>query len=236
MYATADTPASGYLVDIDGFMLWVDAGGGTWQKLLSLMDYAGVHGILLSHRHPDHTIDLFQFFHARLYGGRELAPIPLWAPAETLERVTAFATELSDTFDLTEVGAGTVLDIAGAKASFIGMNHPVETCGLRLEHDGATLAYTADTGPASDFHALGHDANVVLCEATFQDSDQPWWEGHMSAAQAGRMADEVGAARLVLTHLPPHRDHQVSLREALLEAGSAGVQLAAAGAKIEVSE
>ena len=235
MYATADAAASGYLIDFDGFTLMVDAGGGTWQKLVSLSDYADVDGVFLTHRHPDHTIDLFQLFHARLYGGRELDRIPLWAPAETIERITAFSTELGDTFEVTEVRGDTVLDIGGAKATFVDMNHPVQTCGLRLEHDGAVIAYTADTGPASDFHVLGHDANVVICEATFQDSDQPWWEGHMSATQAGRMANDVGASRLILSHLPPSRDHQLSLREALREAGSAGVELAEPGKRIEVA-
>jgi len=235
MYATADAAASGYVVELDGFTLWVDAGGGTWQNLLALRDYADVDGIVLTHRHPDHTIDLFQFLHARLYGGRDLAAIPLWAPGETIERITGFATELAETFVVTEVEADAVLDIGGAKATFVGMNHPVETCGLRLEHDGAVLAYTADTGPGSHFHALGHDADVVICEATFQDSDRPWWEGHMSATQAGRMAQEVGASRLVLSHLPARRDHQVSLREATREAGSSEVVLAQPRQKIEVS-
>lgn len=235
MWATADVAASGYLVEVDGFVLWVDAGGGTWQKLLSLRDYADVDGIFLSHRHPDHTIDLFQFFHARLYGNRELEPIPLWAPKETIERILTFSSELPDTFGVTEVAGDNVLDIGGAKASFIEMDHSVQTCGLRLEHDGAVLAYTADTGPRSDFDALSHDANVVICEATFQDSDRPWWEGHMSATQAGQMANHVGASRLVLSHLPPSRDHQLSLREALREAGASGVELAEPGKSIEVA-
>ncbi|MBW3594744.1 MAG: MBL fold metallo-hydrolase [Actinobacteria bacterium] len=234
MYATADVAASGYLVEVDGFTLWMDAGGGTWQKLLSAVDYADVNGMFLTHRHPDHTIDLFQFFHARLYGGRDLVPIPLWAPEETLERITAYSTELAQTFDLTAVSGDTVLDIGGGKATFVDMDHPVQTCGLRLQHDGAVLAYTADTGPTSDFHVLGHDADVVICEATFQDSDRPWWEGHMSATQAGRMANDVGASRLVLSHLPPTRDHQVSLREAVSEAGATGVELAEPGKRIEV--
>lgn len=235
LYATRATAASGYLVEIDGFNLWLDAGGGTWQQLIRRMDFADVHGLLLTHRHPDHTIDMFQLFHARLYGDRDLPRVPLWAPQETLDRVTGFSSELSDTFDLVPIEGGGVIDIAGAKASFVEMKHSAETCGIRLEGDGSVLAYTADTGPGSDFAALGRDADVVICEATFQDSDQPWWEGHMSATQAGRMINEVGASRLVLTHLPPGRDHQVSVDEAKVGAGAAAVELAEPGLKIEVA-
>ena len=235
MHATADVAASGYLVDLDGFKLWMDAGGGTWQQLLKLMDFADVDGILMTHRHPDHTIDLFQFFHARLYGERELESIPLWAPEETIERVTAFSTELGDTFDINRIEAGGSIDIGGAKASFVGMKHPPETCGVRLELGDGVLSYSADTGPASDFATLCGEADVLICEATFQDSDQPWWEGHMSATQAGRVAAQVGVARLVLTHLPSGRDLDLSLKEATREAGSASVELAEPGQKIEVT-
>lgn len=235
MYATLDSAASGYLVDLDGFKLWLDAGGGTWQRLLHHIDFADVDGVLLTHRHPDHTIDMFQLFHARLYGERNLPSIPMWAPGETIGRVTGFSSELGETFDIVTIEGGVVADIGGAKASFVGMKHSVETCGVRLELDGAVFAYTADTGPNSDFQALAHDADVVFCEATFQDSDQPWWEGHMSATQAGRMIGEVDGSRLVLTHLPPTRDHRLSLEEAHRVCGAAAVELAVPGRTIEVT-
>ncbi len=235
MWATDDVAASGYLVEIDDFTLWLDAGGGTWQQLLGRIDYAEIDGVLLTHRHPDHTIDVFQFFHARAYGGRDLDRIPLWAPEETIERITAFSTELRDTFSITKIEGGGVVDVGGAKVSLVDMKHPAQTCGVRVEHDGSSLAYTADTGPESDFHALGHDSDVFIAEATFQDADQPWWEGHLSATQAGRAAAEIGATRLVLTHLPPGRDHDVSLQEATREAGSVAVELARPGQTIEVA-
>jgi ribonuclease BN (tRNA processing enzyme) len=161
--------------------------------------------------------------------------VPLWAPEETIARITAFSTELAETFDIETIEGGGVMDIGGAKVSLVDMKHSVQTCGVRVEHGGRALAYTADTGPGSDFSALAGDADVVLCEATFQDSDQPWWEGHMSASQAGRMSSEVGAARLVLTHLPPTRNHQLSLQEARNVCGSVAVELAEPGRTIEVT-
>ena len=235
MHATEDVAASGYLVEIDDYKLWLDAGGGTWQQLLQRLDYADVDGVLLSHRHPDHTIDVFQLFHARAYGGRDHEPIPLWAPEETIERITGFSTELPETFDIVQIEAGGVIDIGGAKAAFVDMKHSAQTCGVRFEHGGVVFAYTADTGPGSDFHALAHDADVLICEATFQDEDQPWWEGHLSATQAGVATNEVAAKRLVLTHLPVGRDHEVSVGEAKRGAGAASVELAQPGKTIEVT-
>jgi ribonuclease BN (tRNA processing enzyme) len=235
MYATRDAAATGYLVELDGFKLWMDAGGGTWQRLLEHLDYKDIDGILLSHRHPDHTIDVFQAFHARAYGVHgKLDPIPLWAPMETVDRITAFSTELRDVFDINVIAAGQTVDIGGTKASFYEMAHPAETCGIRLEAGNEILAYSADTGPAADLLGLARDADLFICEATFQDQDQPWWEGHMSAALAGRAAAEAGAKRLMLSHLPEGRDLDVSRDEAARETGGIPVELACDGLRTGV--
>ena len=236
MYATRDVAATGYLLDLDGFRLWMDAGGGTWQRLLQLVEYNEIDGILLSHRHPDHTIDVFQAFHARAYGplGR-LDTIPLWAPMETVDRITGFSTELRDVFDINVIAAGQTIEIAGTKASFYEMAHPAETCGIRLQSGNEVLAYSADTGPAADLLGLARDADLFICEATFQDRDEPWWEGHMSATQAGRAAKEAGAKRLMLSHLPEGRDLTVSEEEAKRSSDGIPVELACEGLMTGVS-
>ena len=234
MYATVERAASGYLVEINDFKLWMDCGGGTWQHLLHHLDYPDLDGVLLSHRHPDHTVDVFQAFHARLYGGRKVPSIPLWAPRETIQRLTAFSPELPDAFEIKQIEAGGIIDIAGAKVSFYEMAHPVETCGIRIENDGYVMAYTADTGPAGDIGSLARNADLFICEATFQDSDAPLWEGHLSASQAGAAARDAEVDHLVLTHLPAGRDLDVSMAQAQKEAGSITVELAEDRHTIEV--
>ena len=233
MYASVDRAASGYLVDLDGTAIWMDAGGGTWQNLLRCGDYRSLSGILLSHRHPDHTIDLFQAFHARNYGDTEpLAPIPIWAPQETLDHVQGFTRELDKAFDLIAIDDTSVLEIGGTRITFASMAHPADTLGTRIEHDAGVVAYSADTGPAGDFRRLAEDADVFICEATFQDSDEEW-EGHMRASQAAVVAAEVNARKLVLTHLPHDRDLELSFKEARA-AGDVEVALAEDFQRVEV--
>ncbi|MDP9223675.1 MAG: MBL fold metallo-hydrolase [Actinomycetota bacterium] len=234
-YATRERAASGYLVDFGETRIILDAGGGTWLRLLEVVDFKDVHGVLLSHRHPDHTIDLFQLFHARQYGGDDpMEPIPLWAPPETLDRVLAFTSQVDEAFDLRPVRPADTFEIDGARVSFCEMTHPPETVGVRIERDGAVFAYSADTGPEFDLARLASNADIFLCEATYQNDDE-LWEGHMSAAQAGEAAAKAGAANLVLTHLPPGRDFGISLAEAHKVAGGVAVQLAADGLKLELA-
>jgi ribonuclease BN (tRNA processing enzyme) len=234
MYATVDRACSGYLIRLGAKNLLIDAGAGVWRNLLRHIEFDKIDGVLLTHRHPDHTTDLFQVFHARRYGASDpLPPIPLWAPAETMERVSAFSTELDEAFDLHVVAAGDKVDVFGCSMSLFGMAHPPETVGVRLELGDAVLAYSADSGLGADFEGLAGGAQVFICEATFQDGDDPWY-GHLFASQSGEIAARVGAHKVVLTHLPPGRDLGLSLAQAVHTAGDCEVQLAADGLMLEI--
>ena len=212
----------------------MDAGGGTWQALQRCIDFSNLDAVVLSHRHPDHTIDVLQCFQARRYGCKEpLERIPLWAPAETLERLQGFSPELEESFEIEQVKPGDSVKVDGIALSFFEMVHSAETVGIRLDVDGAVLAYSADTGPEGDFSGLGNGAHTLICEATFQDSDE-LWEGHMSATQAGRAATELDIEHLVLTHLPSERDLELSLDEARRTFGGVDVKLAFDGMRIEL--
>jgi ribonuclease BN (tRNA processing enzyme) len=234
MFATPERACAGYLLELDGSTVLLDAGSGVWRNLLAHVHYHDVDGVILSHRHPDHVTDVFQMFHARLYGDPEaLEPIPLWAPAETLERAISFIPDLEEAFELRAVADSEETDINGATAHFVRMAHPPETLGVRIYCDGAVLSYSADTGPDADFERLARGSHLFICEATFQDSDEEW-AGHMSASQAGVVAEREGVGKLLLTHLRPGRDFGLSLAEAQRTAGDAEVQLAADGLRLEV--
>ena len=234
MYSTSERACSGYLVETPAKKVWMDAGGGTWLHLQRLMDQDRLDGIVLTHRHPDHTLDLFQCFHARRYGSSEpLDTVPLWAPAETIERLLAFSSELDESFDIHAVRAGDTVELDDLVLSFFEMAHPPETVGVRAESNGSIVAYSSDTGPGGDFEGLASGARLFLCEATFQEVDDEW-DGHLTAAQAGAAAAVAGVAELVLTHLPDKRDLAISLAEAKAHSGGVPVSLASDGLRLEL--
>lgn len=63
---------------------------------------------------------------------------------------------------------------------------------------------------------LARGADLFICEATLEsdgdEEDRP--RSHLSPWEAGAMASAAGVERLVLTHLPPHRDRETALRAA----------------------
>ncbi|MDQ3767304.1 MAG: MBL fold metallo-hydrolase [Actinomycetota bacterium] len=235
MFATVERAAAGYLLEVEGRRIWLDAGPGTWRNLLRLTDYRDLDGVILTHAHPDHTTDVFGCYHALAFGGPEPFPaIPLWAPVQVLERLCAFAEHVDLAFDLRPLVAGGRFSIGQAQVMLFGMAHPVDTVGVRVECNGSTFAYTADTGNDGDLVPLTKGAGLLLSEATLQDCDGRVFDGHMSAAQSASLAREAGVPRLVLTHLPPGRDLGVSLAEARAAAPDVHVVLAADGERYEV--
>ncbi|MPZ69366.1 MAG: MBL fold metallo-hydrolase [Actinobacteria bacterium] len=235
VFATVDRASSGYLVDVDGHPLWMDAGAGTWRNLLGHLDYPELEGVILTHRHPDHTSDIWQAVHAFQWGQKEqLAPIPLWTTREAMAALSAFSTDLGNVFDLRPVGPGDVVSFAGAEISFFEMKHIPGTVGVRIEYAGKTLAYSADAGPSGNLPELAANADVFICEATYLKDEAGDWDGHLNAAQAARVAQDAGAKRLVLTHLHPKKDHGRSLNEAQAVAPGLRVELAYDGLRMEV--
>ena len=235
-FQTRERAASGYLLQIGDANLWLDAGAGTWRNLLDVIDYRALTGVLLSHRHPDHTTDVFQAFHARCHGpDGQLPNLPLWAPQETIDALCGFSEGIKEAFDMHPVKAAETVAVAGAEIRFVEMAHlGPETLGVRVEKDGGVFAYSSDTGPDADFELLAHEADVFICEATYQDQDSEDWAGHMMASAAASAAAACGVKTLVLTHLPPGRDHALSLAEAKRNGGDMEIRLAEDGLCLEV--
>jgi ribonuclease Z len=85
----------------------------------------------------------------------------------------------------------------------------VEVDGRRIaiedvseERDGQRFAFIMDTALCDAAFTLAADADLVVCEATYLDADEDLARRykHLTASQAGRIAAEAGARRLVLTH------------------------------------
>lgn len=65
-----------------------------------------------------------------------------------------------------------------------------------------SVAFVMDTRWCDGALALADGVDLLVCEATFDSAEAELAEraGHLTAAQAGRLAREAGARRLVVTH------------------------------------
>jgi ribonuclease BN (tRNA processing enzyme) len=200
-----DAACSSYLVEADDFRLLVDFGTGALGALQRYADMHAIDAVLLSHLHADHILDACSYVVARRYAPNAPLPvIPVYGPVGTAQRLSAAydggARPLDDVYRFETLRPGDV-EVGPLRVTVDRMNHPVETYGVRLEHDGHTLAYSADTGTCDALTKLAKGADLFLCEASYLTTCQNPPDLHLTGKEAGEHATRAGAHRLLLTHL-----------------------------------
>jgi ribonuclease BN (tRNA processing enzyme) len=228
----------GYLVSQDGFHLWVDAGTGTFARLQEHIGIGDVQGMLISHGHPDHFVDMIPSFYARHYGKLGEPGLPFYSPDGFTDLAALLVNEsgrnvMAEAYDFRVAQDRQPFELGPFRITPFEMVHiGVRALGFRIEAGGVTFAYTGDTGPCDAAVDLASGVDLFLSEATYQDHStlMPF---HLSAGQAGELAQHAGARRLVLTHLTPDLDPVVSLREAA-ETFDGAIDLAITGLVLEV--
>ena len=238
-WPNAGTATSGYLVRHDGFNLWMDAGTGTLANLQKHIDIPDIDAIVISHEHPDHFVDLYPCFYAWHYGELGRAGLPVFVPTDFTQKLADVVSidsqvVMRTAFAFTELAPGEGFEVGPFRVKTEPMAHlGLPALGFRLEADGEVLAYTGDTGPSHHVEDLARNADLFLSEATWQDRDDlmPF---HLSSRQAAMHAREAGVGKLVLTHIWPALDHEVSTAQAV-EEFSGPVNSAVEGATYGVS-
>ncbi len=203
---------SGYLVEGPGGRIMVDCGPGVLSRL---REHDGgwpeVDAIVLTHLHLDHWGDVLAWLWGTLAGPGKGSRAPaLWVPTGRREECLAIGLLLGDfgqldtVLGLHQYPTDEPFELAGFELFARSVPHySMPTCGLRISSGGATLAYSADTGPSDVLVELARDADLFLCEATLADGAvEGDVRGHLSAAEAVAAFEASGAKRLLLTHRP----------------------------------
>jgi len=233
-YAGPGQACSGYLVSSHGTNVWVDCGPGTLANLQQHIALEDVTGIVASHAHADHWVEL-TVAHVAFEHYLEREGVPVFGTAEVRERLEAArGAKLGPTFDWQTITDGSSFELGGMRFSCAETDHPVETLAMRIDdlEGGRTLVYSADTGSEWPLSALGGDVDLALCEATLPEEEAGTFT-HLTARQAGEAARDAGAGRLVITHLAPGLDQDRARRQAA-EAFGKDVEVATPHLKIDL--
>ncbi|WP_410654258.1 MBL fold metallo-hydrolase [Amycolatopsis sp. lyj-112] len=237
--------ASGYLIEADGFVLGLELGNGTLARLQALRDPFDLDALILSHLHPDHCADVSALTVLRRYHPALPYParphrLPVYGPSDVHERLSnAYAaneeeratTDLSDVYAFHDLRPEPV-EIGPFEIVAVPVDHPTPAYGLRITHDGRTLAYTGDTGVCDTLTDLADGVDVLLSEASWTDSPSRPAGVHLSGKEAGELARKAGARRLLLTHVAPWTDRDAVLAEAAV--AFPGAELVEQGAVYDV--
>ncbi len=222
-FAGPDSAASCYLLESEHegrtWRVLLDLGSGALGSLQRFVDPLTVDAVLVSHLHPDHYFDISGLYVMWRYhpdGARP--PIPVWGPrgiAKQSARAYGLRKDpgMSAEFDFHEYDEQPIR-LGPFTITASQVVHPITAYGLRIESEGAVLVYSGDTGPCPELVELAAGADLLLAESAFVESADNPVDLHLTGKQAGAAATEAGAARLVLTHIPPWHDVEVCLKEA----------------------
>jgi ribonuclease BN (tRNA processing enzyme) len=233
-----EAACSAYLVEAEGFRLLVDFGSGA---LSALQRYAGLHAvdaILITHLHCDHILDACHYVVVRRYAPEgPYPPLPMYAPAGAPDRLAAAYHQdegpLDDVYTFYGLQPGT-FPIGPFAVTVDRLNHPVETYGVRLEHNGRVLAYSADTAQCDALDRLAAGADLFLCEASYLDGMQNPPDLHLTGREAGEVATKAGVGQLLLTHLVPAWGSEALTYEAAAATFAGPIEIVRPGARYEV--
>ncbi len=128
-----------------------------------------------------------------------------------------------------------MLDLGPFQLTFLETQHPVPAFAVRIleRASGKVLVNTSDTRAFAGLAPFAAGADWLMADTNFlADAQPPLW--HLTAPQAGELAQAAGVKHLLLTHLP----QEVSLAELKAQAQAAAgpaipVQLASDVREIE---
>ena len=236
---------SGYLLREGDQAVLVDCGAGIAGRLARHVAPNRLHGVVISHFHPDHYFDLVALYYQLKYGEArpsELPPLlPVFVPPggrEFLRRFAAVIAEKSamfgDVFDVREYAPGVETLIGGLSFTFVRVQHYVLSHAMRVRSSrGALLVFSSDVAPCAELVEAARDADLFLCESAMLDASNddpdPARRGHMSAREAGDAARVAGAQRLLITHYRSGQRYDAIHLEAAASAFEGPVELAREG-------
>lgn len=244
---------SGYLIETDGTKVLLDCGNGVFGKLRERVDYTEIDGVMLSHLHADHFLDLVPYSYALIYAPKQQpVPVHIWdgtdnparprliAPpnaVETFRRVVgAWGSDdlVESAFQIEEYAAGDEVSVGDVTAKFHPVPHFVETFAVRISSPGSgDVVYSADTRPGEEVIEAARDADLLIIEATLPRPERTGVRGHLTPEEAGEHAKRAGAKRVVITHISDELGDEWAREEA--QRGFGGVvELAREGATYDV--
>ena len=201
---------SGYLVRHGRSAVWVDCGNGTLANLQRHVRVDDLTGVVITHHHPDHSVDLYGL-HVMWRYALERADLPVLSPPGVRQRMTALVDDWGDAFVWDEVDDGDEAALGDVRLRFSRTAHPVHTLAVELSADDRRIVYTSDTCAEWSPEVFGPDPDLVVSEASYQRGGQHPAGLHLDAHEAGRLAREAEARRLMITHIWPLLDPAISV-------------------------
>jgi ribonuclease BN (tRNA processing enzyme) len=175
------------------------------------VDPSAVQMVLLSHLHGDHFAGLPFFILDAHFVSHRTMPLLIAGPSglqrrlrELMEAMFPSSTEIERRFpiEVVELAAEKPTTLNGVTVTPFEVPHPsgAPAFALRLEHAGKVICYTGDTGSVEPIIPAARRADLLIAEAYTVQKQVPI---HLNWTTLRTRLGEIGARRVVLTHMSP---------------------------------
>jgi ribonuclease BN (tRNA processing enzyme) len=206
-YPEAGQATAGYLLQTSQSNILLDCGSGVLSQLQQYIELEKIDAVVLSHYHNDHVADLgcLQYATRALIDmGKRESPLDIYGHDQDHH----FAGLHFHEFTIGHaVSTQSELLLGKAVFSFWPNAHPAPCFSMRVESDQNILVYMSDTQWDDGLVLAAQDADLLICESSLYNENKGEVGGHLTAGEAGKIAREANAKRLVLSHLPHYGNH-----------------------------
>ena len=171
-YPRAGRACSGYLLEHQDERLVLDMGMGVMSNLLLHTSFEDLTGVVLTHLHPDHYVDLYALYTARRFSRAAGTPLPVLVPPGSREPFELTLTgktrdEFFDYLVFIDADEAAPHSMGGFSIEAKPANHSVPALTLRVTAGGTSVCYSGDTDECDQLRELATGCDLLLCEATF---------------------------------------------------------------------
>lgn len=190
----------------------LDCGAGALHRMAALgVAWDQVTHVALTHFHIDHWGELPHLLFALRWGiepARD-APLTLIGPVGLAGRLAHLGDALGDwvqapgyPLEVIEIPLERPLALHDAvELEAFPTPHTEESVAYGIRHGGVRVVYTGDTGPSAALAAWALQCDLLVAECSLPADRAS--DIHLTPAQAGALAREARARKLVLTHFYP---------------------------------
>src|SRR4030066_92605 len=195
--------SGGIWLSIDGTNLHIDPGPGALVKALSSkpkLDPSTLSGIILTHKHLDHSNDVNVMLEAMTEGGFKKKGV-LFAPADALDSDPVVYNYTRNFVEKIEIlKAGKSYEIGGISFSTpVRHKHPVETYGLIFHYNRKKVCFIVDT-LYFDGLADYYKGDLVIIYCMRLSAPDKYGVEHLNLEDTKTLIKEIRPKTAVLTH------------------------------------
>lgn len=219
-YTKGNMNCPGFLVEYNGKKILLDCGNGI-TRILNFPEDLKDLSVIITHYHKDHFCDIGALqYTSYVYHNLGLLDkkIKIYSPKNDIgfnkASIISNNESYSDYYDINDSYSFSIDDL---NITFENNNsHTIESYMVKLQNKDFKIIYTSDIGTTNLNELVDSckDADLIICESSFLQKHNVNSKTHMTAYEAGILANKSKTQKLLLTHFWPEEDKKLYLEEA----------------------